>query len=159
VACNGTDCLVVFADVRDVRNNHAIYMNRFDAAAGTVLDATDTVISTAFGVQQPSAACIGTSCVVAYESFPTWQQTQIWGARVDLATAAVADPNGFPIFTTGHSVASLHPDQLPVVGCGASKCAVVWQDEDQLRTEHVYASRLDPVTGAVGDPLGITLAL
>src|SRR5262249_8786018 len=120
VACNGTDCLVAFADVRDPANNYAIYTNRFDAATGTVLDANDTLVSTAFAVQKPSVGCIGTSCVVAYESFPTGQQTQIWGARVDLATGALADSGGFPIFTTGNSVAALHPDQLPVVGCGTS---------------------------------------
>jgi hypothetical protein len=158
VACNGTDCLVAFMDQRDTTTNrYSIYANRFDAAAGTVVDANDTVISTDPFVQMPSPACIAQSCVVAYESYLHWPQTQIWGARVDLATGAVGDPGGFPIFTTGHASLLTRPDQLPFAACGAGTCMVAWQDYSL--SEHVFASRLDPVTAAVGDPAGIMLAL
>ncbi|WNG30379.1 hypothetical protein F0U62_44985 [Cystobacter fuscus] len=146
VAHDGTNFLVVWQDQRN--GNSDIYGTRV-SGAGTVLDPSGLVISTAANEQlAPSVAHNGTNFLVV------WQDARsgvfdIYGTRVN-GSGTVLNTNGILI-----SVA-VNAQERPTVAYNGSDFVVVWEDSRNGNAD-IYGARVS-TTGVVRNPSGIALS-
>jgi len=118
VAFDGTNCLVVWADIRG--DDQDIYGARV-TRAGVVLDADGIALSTATGDQDnPAVAFDGTNYLVVWLDLRD-VAASTYGARVS-QVGAVLDAGGIAISTTAY-------DQcIPAVVFGGANYLAVWDD-------------------------------
>ncbi|MFO0547308.1 MAG: DUF4215 domain-containing protein [Polyangiaceae bacterium] len=144
VASNGSDYLVVWQDVSDVRGA------RVDAT-GTVLDTPSLVVSAAPNSQAtPSVASNGADYLVVWDDSRSGSGIDIYGARVT-TDGAVLDTAGLPISLGTNS-------QQSAVASDGADYFVVWADRRSGSNYDVYGSRVT-TSGAVLNPMGIRISL
>ena len=150
LACDGTNCLVVWEDRRSLVNEN-IFGARVDQS-GTVLDTSGLAICIAphFG-WYGAVAFDGSNYLVVWEDFRSGFDLDIYGARVD-ESGVVLDPSGILICTA--------PDRqsCPSVAFDGTNYLVVWADERAgVMSGDIYGARVS-LSGTVLDPSCIAIS-
>ena len=151
VTSNGTDSLVVWADLRnDSFEARDVYGARVDGD-GNVLDPAGIHLGATRSYQpSPTVGSDGSGYLVVWEESRNETDYVIRGTRVD-ESGGVLDADGLAIGGAGHSQAN------PDIAFDGTNYLVVWQDARDGSTNDVYGTRVSP-DGVVLDPLGIGIA-
>lgn len=145
---DGTRYVITWADARV--GNPQIYAARM-LPDSTVLDVAGfAVTSNAADHARPVAACNGPSCLLAFEDYRT-TNGELWGARIDTATATVLDTDGFAISSAGNE------QKAPAVAWSNGQYLAVWEDRRSGTHWDVYGTRIG-ADGAILDSNGIGIS-
>ncbi|MBN1504324.1 MAG: T9SS type A sorting domain-containing protein [Candidatus Eisenbacteria bacterium] len=151
IACDDTDCLVVWEDTRAGFLSD-VYGGRV-SPAGAALDPAGIAFSTAAEDQlRPAVVFVGTSYLVLWEDWRNGGLGDIYGARVN--------PDGTILEEVGAIVATTTYDcgyVCPAVGYDGDNCLMVWtdyEDEPSDKTD-LLAARVS-ASGSVLEP-GVVL--
>jgi cysteine-rich repeat protein len=146
VACNGTDCLVVWEDTRGAGGApQADVIGTRISAAGVIRDPSGILVSVAPGNQlRPSVASTGGDFLVAWQDARAGTDTRIYFTRVT-AAGVVMNP-------AGTQLAALPIVQSePVVASNGTSYLVVFVASSMFEVGYdIYASRVS-ATGAIVD--------
>lgn len=149
VACDGTNCLVTWTDLR---SGYAIYGTRV-SAAGAVLDVAGLLISAAGdNLVTPAIAWTGTGylsiwATVSNRSSTAWD---IAGVQIDQGGNATS-PSVFI------SVAA-NQQRAPALAWGGTSYLLVWEDARSGTNWDLFGARLG-LDGALLDPVGLPISL
>jgi MYXO-CTERM domain-containing protein len=147
---NGSRYLIAWEDFRGPESD--IYAARM-GPDGSLLDAAGIAVSTASGAQfGPSLACHGAECFATWADLRDGASFDVYGARLG-ADGALRDAAGLPV------VIAPEAQVAPAVAWDGARYVVAWQDArvDGL-TNDLYATRVDPESGAVGAPFVVSPA-
>ncbi|OJH38081.1 hypothetical protein [Cystobacter ferrugineus] len=138
VACDGGDCLVVWAEFVDELNANILGARVSVGSDDAVLDSTPLAISTAEGHQTAPAVAEGRG-----DWFVVWEDTRgagsvdIRGARV-MHDGRVAEPEGLAI-ATGPAA-----QRQPAVTYNYTDWLIVWVDEGADADGDIHGARVSP---------------
>lgn len=153
VACGGTNCLVVWTDLRNSETSeYDVYGVRV-SAAGVVLDETGIPISVATHFQGGAAVAYdGANYLVVWRDARNGSDNtagDIYGARVSTAGAVLE--------TSGIAISRATDFQgAPAVACSGVECLVVWQDA-RGSFDDIYGARISNA-GGVLDSAGVLIS-
>lgn len=148
IACSGTNCLVVWEDVRGIDSD--IYGARV-SLAGAVLDPAGIALCTLANAQADAAvAWDGTNYLVVWEDYRSGTTYDIYGARVSTA-GAVLDAAGIAVSAAANS------QVYPAIAWGGASYLVAWHDSRAGPDWDIYGARVS-AAGTVLDPAGIAVS-
>ena len=141
LACDGENCLVVWADRRSGSSD--IYGARM-TPTGAVLDTAGIAISTAADNQYfPALAFNSQDFLVVWEDKRDGSFSEIYGALVT-SSGWVRDTLGIAI----HGVNAATSHWSPAVAFDGENCLVVWQDSRSGTSYDIYGARVSFVGSA-----------
>ncbi|NVB85250.1 MAG: hypothetical protein HOV81_43195 [Kofleriaceae bacterium] len=147
VASNGTDFLIVFEQLMDVR---AVRVG----ASGVVLDSSSlSLCGSVDRCGSPDVASNGSGYLVTWQDTRTSTNTlgNVFAARVTSA-GVVQDPGGFVVTDT------VADQRTPAVASNGSDYMVVWTERSDTTDYDAYGSRVT-AAGSVLDPGGFPISM
>ncbi len=138
MSCSGSTCALIWSRYSDGN----VFLARWNIETATIMDASPILVS-AFGGSSDVVTCSGSSCLAAWRDLRGGTDYESFGARIDLTTGSVADPDGIAIGTNA---------MIPGLGCIGRRCVATWQQIDQFPGAGgftVYGTPLDPTTADV----------
>jgi hypothetical protein len=145
VACESGACLIAWGGAY-------AYAERYDLANGVVIDASALQLSTNAAYSAPAVSCGAATCLVTWQEHPSGGAWEIHGARVDLATGAIADAD---LLLATTAVTGLYAPAQDVA-CEGDDCYVLWQHV-RAGDPDLFLTRVAKQTDTVLDPLGVAL--